>query len=271
MTSTAEQAKQTAQKAEQSEEVDRLARFGLICRGLVWNVVGALFLNVAVGGGARADKQGALGVIKDQPLGEVLLALLGIGFIGYAGWRLLQGAVGHRDARGKPLKRSAKRVASLGRGLIYAALAFSTFRYLFLDSTPDRTRELTARVMDFPGGAVMVGLVGGGLVVGGLVMAVRGLRQRFDDKLKPLPGRLRPVVHVVGTVGLVSRGLVFALVGAFIAWAAVTYDPAKAKGLDAAVKTVERLPMGNWLIGMAALGLLCFGVWSFAEARWRRI
>jgi hypothetical protein len=263
-------AKKAAKKAEDSDEVDALARFGLVCRGVVWSVVGALVLDVAVGGAARADKNGALRLIKEQPLGEVLLALLGVGFTGYAGWRLLEGAVGHRDADAG-LKRWGKRVASLFRGGIYAALAWSTLHFLFVSDKPDRTKEWTSRVMELPGGRTLVGLVGAGVVIGGLVMSVRGLKQDFEEKLKPVPKELRLPVRVVGTVGLVCRGLVFAAVGGFAVAAALTYDPAKARGLDDAVKTIAGWPLGNLLIGLAALGLLCFGLWSFAEARWRKI
>jgi hypothetical protein len=262
--------KTKAKKAENSDEVDALARFGLVCRGLVWSVVGALVLDVAIGGSARADKNGALRVIKDQPLGEVLLVLLGLGFIGYAGWRLLQSAVGHRDAD-EGLERWGKRGASLFRGGVYAALAWSTIHFLFVSDQPDKTKQWTSRVMELPGGRAAVGLVGAGVVIGGLVMAVRGLKQDFEEKLKPVPKELRTAVRAVGTVGLVSRGLVFAAVGGFVVAAALTYDPDKAKGLDDAVKTIAGWPLGNVLIGLGALGLLCFGLWSFAEARWRKI
>lgn len=262
--------KTKARKAEDSDEVDALARFGLVCRGVVWSVVGALVLDVAVGGASRADKNGALRLIKDQPLGEVLLALLGVGFIGYAGWRLLQGVVGHRDAD-EDWKRWGKRGASLFRGGIYAALAWSTIHFLFVSDKPDRTKEWTSRVMELPGGRTVVGLVGAGLVVGGLVMTVRGLKQDFEEKLKPVPKELRKPVRAVGTVGLVSRGLVFAAVGGFVLAAALTYDPDQARGLNDAVRTIAGWPLGNLLIGLGAVGLLCFGLWSFAEARWRKI
>jgi hypothetical protein len=263
-------AKRTARKVEDSDEVDKVARFGLVCRGLTWFVVGALVMDVAVGGAARADRQGAMGVIKGQPLGEVLLALLAVGFIGYAGWRLLQGVVGHRDAKGK-LKRWGKRAASLGRGGIYAFLAVSTIHFLIGNGSPDKTKSITAKVMEFPGGAIAVGVVGVGLCVGGLIMSVRGLKQDFDDKLKRIPKAMRTPVHVIATIGLVGRGLVFSLVGGFVTAAAVTYDPGKARGLDESIKTVRDQPYGPYLIGIAAVGLLCFGLWSFAEARWRKI
>jgi hypothetical protein len=267
---TATQAKAKARKAERSDPVEALARFGLVCRGVVWFVIGLLALDIAFGGRAEADKQGALSAIKDQPLGEVLLVLLGIGFLGYAGWRALEGLVGHRDTD-EGIKRWSKRIASLFRGCVYAWFAWSTAHFVFGDGGRDGTRPLAQRTMAHTGGTLLVGVVGTAVIVGGLVMAVRGLRQKFDDKLKPVPKAWRPPVHVLATTGLVIRGLAFALVGGFVLQAALTYDPNKAKGLDAALKSFAGHLYGQGIVGLAAIGLLCFGLWSFAEARWRRI
>lgn len=267
---TASTTKSSARRAESSTSVDRLARFGLVCRGVVWLLVGMLALDVAVGGRAKADRNGALGVIKDQPFGEVLLAVLVAGFLGYATWRLLQAAVGHHEEEDDK-KRWTKRGASLFRGVLYAGLAVSTLRFLISRGGGDKTKPLTGRVMAHSGGALLVGLVGAGLVIGGLVMAVRGLKQDFDRKLKPVPAGLRTAVKVVGSAGLVGRGLVFALIGWFLVDAAVSFDPNKAKGLDAALRALAKEPFGQVLLVLSALGLIAFALWSFAESRWRRI
>ena len=267
---TASQTKSTARRAENSTSVDRLARFGLACRGLVWLIVGMLAFDAAIGGRAKADRNGALAVIKEQPFGEVLLAVLVAGFLGYAAWRLLQASVGHREEEDDK-KRWGKRGASLFRAVLYAGLAVSTLRFLISSAGTDKTKPVTARVMAHSGGALLVGLVGAGLVVGGLVMAVRGLKQDFDRKLKPVPGGFRTPVNVVGTVGLAGRGMVFALIGWFLVDAAISFDPNKAKGLDAALKTLAQEPFGQLLLVIAAVGLLAFGAWSFVEARYRKV
>ena len=112
--------KQAARKAEDSDVVSGLARLGLVSRGIVWLVVGFLALQVAFGSQAQADKNGAFDTIKDKPLGSLLLVVLAAGFLGYAAWRLLEGAVGHRDEDG--VKRWLKRGSSGFRGLIYLGL-----------------------------------------------------------------------------------------------------------------------------------------------------
>jgi hypothetical protein len=266
------EAKQAAKKAHNSDAVEWLARLGLVSRGVIWLTVGLLAAQVALGDNERADKDGALAAIKDKPLGELLLVVLAVGFLGYAAWRLLEGAVGNRD-EDDDRKRWAKRAGSLFRGGIYLFLAGSTAKFVLGGGGHDKTQPLTARVMTATGGRTLVFLVGAGLVVGGLAMAFRGLRQKFEDLVDEgkMPALLRTVTRVVGTVGLVSRGLVFALVGWFLIDAAVRFEPDQAKGLDASLKTVAQQPFGRVALFAGAVGLLAFAAWSWIEARYRKI
>jgi hypothetical protein len=52
--------------------------------------------------------------------------------------------------------------------------------------------------------------------------------------------------------------------------AAITYDAAKAKGVDGVLRSFAQSPFGPWLLIFVALGLIAFGVLSFVEAKWRR-
>ena len=271
MATTTQDVKGTAQEVRESEPVGWLARFGFAGRGLVYLVLGVLAVQVAVGHSARADKNGALATIKDKPFGGVLLVVLAISFAGYAVWRLLDGVVGHREEDGA--KRWGKRAASFARGLVYAVLAYSTAHFVVSSPGRDKTEPLTARVMGVTGGRTVVGLVGAALVVGGLYMAVRGIREKFLKKLdlRSAGSGLRSAVKAVGVVGLVGRGLVLALIGGFLLQAAWTFDPDKAKGLDASLKSLADAPFGPVLLALAAVGLLAFGLWSWVEARYRRV
>ena len=266
------EAEQAARKAQRSDAVEWLARLGLVSRGVIWLTVGVLAAQVAMGSEKRADKNGALAAIKDKPMGELLLIVLAVGFVGYATWRLLEGAVGHRD-EDDDRKRWAKRLASLFRGGIYLFLAGSTARFLFSGGGNDKTKPLTARVMAHNGGRSLVFAIGAGLVIGGLTMAFRGLRQKFEDLVDEgkMPDGLPTVTHVVATIGLVSRGLVFALVGWFLIDAAVHFEPDNAKGLDASLKTVAHQPFGRVALFAGAVGLLAFALWSWIEAAYRKL
>lgn len=271
MTATTDRAREKAQEAESSKPVEGLARLGLVGRGLLYGLVGVLALRLALGHGGRADRDGALAAVKDEPLGTPLLLVLAVGFLGYAGWRALQAAVGHRDERSHP-RRLAARLGSAGGAIVYAALAWTTFRFVTSHPSGDQTQPLTARLMGLPGGRVVVALVGVAVVAVGVHLLHQGLGRRYLDRLDTaLREPVRSVAVTSGLLGELGRGVVVCLVGAFLVEAAATFDPEKAKGLDAALKQVAGQPFGPVLLGLTALGLVAFGVWSLVEARYRRL
>ena len=71
--------------------------------------------------------------------------------------------------------------------------------------------------------------------------------------------------------GYAAKGLVLAGAGILVIIAALQADPAKASGLDAAVKTLGRAPFGKTLLLLAAAGIAAFGAYSFVRARYGRM
>ena len=68
-------------------------------------------------------------------------------------------------------------------------------------------------------------------------------------------------------VGYVAKGLVLAGAGVLVIVATFTSDPAKASGIDAAVKTLGSAPFGKVLLVFAAVGIAAYGVYSFVRSR----
>lgn len=118
-----------------------------------------------------------------------------------------------------------------------------------------------------------MGVAGVGVSVAGVWIAVQALRRSFHDKLKlaQMGPRVRKLVDVTGVGGGTARGVVFIAAGAFAVRAAVDYEPKKAKGLDDTLRSFAETPLGPWLLVLVAAGLVLFGVFSFAMARWRRV
>ena len=281
MTSAGDDLKQAAQQAHGSAAVAWLARLGLASRGIVWLVIGLLAVSVAAGNQERTDRSGALRAIAEKPFGEALLVVLIVGFLGYAAWRGLSAAVGHRD-QSEPKQRWRKRMVSASRAVLYTGFAVSTLTFLVQGGGgqggggqdgggQDNTEPLTARTMAHTGGRSVVFVVGVIVVLAGLATAVRGARRKQEDRLQGyrVPPALRTPVIVVGVVGLVGRGLVIALIGGFLVKAAAQFQPDEAKGLDAALEAVAEQAYGRGLLFAAALALVAFALWSFAEAAFR--
>ena len=68
-------------------------------------------------------------------------------------------------------------------------------------------------------------------------------------------------VRRLGQVGYVARGAVFALIGVLVVKAAMDHQPGKAQGFDVALKSLAGAPVGQVLLVLPALGLICFGAY----------
>jgi Domain of Unknown Function (DUF1206) len=64
---------------------------------------------------------------------------------------------------------------------------------------------------------------------------------------------------------------VFGLIGWFLVKAAYEHDPKEAIGLDGALQKVIEASYGTILLTIVAVGLLCYALFCFAEARYRRL
>jgi len=249
-----------------------LARAGLTARGVIYILIGWVAILVALGSkGHQADQQGALQLLAGTPLGLVSLWLLFIGFVGYALWRfsqVLSGVPGEGSGAGPRLK-------SLVRGLVYASFAVLTFKIITGKHANQKAQQqdATASLMHHTGGQWLVGIIGLIIVIVGAALVIEGIRQKFMKHLMTsrMSARTRQAVRRLGMIGTTARGLVFALAGVLVIDAAITFDPAKAGGLDKALHTLRNQPFGEFLLILAALGLIAFGIYGLAEARWRRV
>ena len=71
--------------------------------------------------------------------------------------------------------------------------------------------------------------------------------------------------------GYMARGVLLAVVGGFIFYAALTVSPDSAGGISEALDWVHALPFGRWLYGIAALGLVAFGGYSIIQGLYREV
>jgi hypothetical protein len=262
----------SARRAANSPAAHALARAGLAARGIIYILIGWVAILVAVGQSSReADQEGALQLLASKPYGMVSLWLLGIGFACYALWRFSEaafGVTGEGNGAGPRLK-------SLFRGLVYAGLAYLTFQVIsgVHSNEAAKQQDVTASVMHHAGGRWLVGIVGLIVVIAGVALIAQGIRRRFMRQMQTsrMSPRERRVAEWLGVIGTVARGVVFALAGVLVIDAAVTYSPSKAGGVDNALLTLRDQPFGVFLLGLAAVGLIIFGVYGLCEARWRRV
>jgi hypothetical protein len=276
------EAKREVDKASQSKTFEAIARLGLIGKGAIFILIGILAIRVAVGDKGQAeDKSGALETVARQPFGEAIVVALAVFFAAYAIWRFVEAIVGTDDDGAKDW---AKRAGYVGRGAVYAVLAFVAIQIAAGADGENGGKgagsggggnedALTARVLDWPAGQWIVMLAGLAVLGAAGWNVWRGLSRKFKKTwhTEDMSEQEERVATGVGVAGHLARGVTFALIGAFIVRAAWQYDPKETVGLDGALAKLARADYGPWLLGLTALGLICYGLFCFAEARWREV
>jgi len=249
-----------------------LARAGLVARGVVYLIIGVLAFELAIGEGGKATNQtGALKTISDQSFGELMLILLAIGLAGYSLWRLLRAAIGHgaeqRDS-------GPDRIAALASGIAYGILAITAVKILTETGAGSGTpKQPTGGVLDWTGGTVIVAIAGAIMIGVGIYQAYKGLAKKFleDANTGEMSEGVKKAYTALGVFGHVARAVTFALIGYGLIKAAVDYNPKEAIGLDGALRELADASYGPVLLGLVALGLAGFALYSIVDSRYRKV
>ncbi|MEV5981828.1 DUF1206 domain-containing protein [Streptomyces sp. NPDC052114] len=270
--------KRLARRAAKGRGVAAVARAGFVGRGVLYLLIGALALRIAFfdDDGRQADRGGALAELAEKPLGAVMLWLLGGALAGMALWRLSEACFGQAGPDGG---KASKRAMSGGRFLFYGFVAYSVLAFAAGDegsgsgSSDRQTKDVTAKALDWPGGQWIVAAAGAGVLGAGLWIAGRALLRKFRERLRTseMSRRVRRGVDVLGIVGGTARGAVFAAAGGFAVVAALRHEPGEAKGFDDTLRSFADTGGGPWLLALIAVGLAAFGLFSWVNARWRKL
>jgi hypothetical protein len=268
-------AQRTLPSARQASPwIKRLARFGMICAGALYILIGGLAIGLAAGAGGKAtDRTGALHEIGGKPWGTAVLVVLAIGFAGFALWRFTVAVVGEKLETYEDLGWG-KRAWYAARGGFYAVLCYATVEFLVdARASSGNERQQTETVLEWPGGRWLVGAAGVGILGWGIGNAYRGISRNFKDDLRTgqMSAETGRWVTRAGVVGYVARAVVFALIGVFLIRAAIQYDPKEAIGIDGALQKVADQTFGPLLLGVVAAGLIAYGLFYFVRAGYREV
>jgi len=252
--------------------IKRMARVGYAARGLVYIVIGWLSLLSAIGGsGETTDSKGALQTIMASGPGLAIAAVLILGLLSYALWRLIQ-AVLDPDDHGVSAKGLAVRAGLLISGFTYFGLSAYTFS-LWRGSASEGG-----------GGAGafsqwITGIIGGQIAAFALAAIIAGVAvahfikawRRGYEKYLELDDDTKAKIAPVAMTGLVARGAIFLVVAILLFYRGTIAGDADQLGTEDALNFIRDLPGGGMLLILTALGLIAFALYSFAEAAWRRV
>lgn len=262
----------TAIRRPAKQLLEPMARVGWAARGVVFAVLGALVLSTGAGlKASENDPVGALEEIARHPMGKALVGCVGFGLAVYAAWCVAHGALltwGSRRER----KSLVIGIGYVLTGVFYAPLAWAGLELMLGRHDEPRERHFGALFAQ-PYGRALVAALGIVILVVALVQLVIGVGATFKKPLDLRRVRRRALRHAIvalGVVGFVARAALFSVVGTFLVRAALDRAPSEAHGPDRALDAIATLPHGHVLLVPIGLGLLAFGLFSFAAAPYAR-
>ncbi len=260
-----------------------VARSGFVVSGLLHVIIGVLAARIGLGSrSGEASSAGALGSIAQNPFGQVMLWVAVLALAALGAWYLFTAYQDGRDgaagglssAQGDPqdtARDAASAVKNAAKGIAYVAIAVTAFTYATGGSSSEnqKTDDITAQVMGFPGGRWLIGAVGLAVVVVGAYHVFSGVTGKFLETVRNLPqppaGR---AMRVLGHVGYVAKGIALGVVGALFVTAAVQADPDDAGGLDQGLRTLGEQPFGAVILVVVGIGFVAFGAFCVVRARY---
>lgn len=270
----AKSARRDTRRAARNPLLEMAERLGYVARGLLYGAMGGLAMIAASGRGGRfTDQRGVLWLLGTGLAGKVLLMLFLIAIGAYACWGFVRAVFDPFKVGTEPMGL-ATRAGFLWSGLAYTSLAvFAAERLISLPLGPEDTvQRAVLQLVALPAGrwlTIAIGLVG---MAGGLAQFADAYAATFAHYMQHnLRRRERLAIEWLGRAGMVSRGVVFTLVGWFLVTAGLDANAQRAHGYGGAFAAVAAAPLGRALLALVALGFIALGLHSLASARWIRM
>lgn len=263
-------ARDTARRGGDADWLKPAVRLGMVVYGVVHLVVAVLALQLALGDrSGTTNSDGALATLARQPFGQVVIWVVAVGMALLVAWRLLDAVAGHAGEEGSELWKH--RASDIFKAVVYGVLAVSAVQAALGGGSGggSTSESASSRLMGLPGGQLLVGLVGVGILAYAAGEVWQGLSHKHAEHLE-IGGRTGAsgrAYLALGTAGYVSKGIALGIVGVLFCYAAITHDPKQSGGLDQALREVLSQPFGPWLLGAIAVGIGCYGLFCFARAR----
>jgi hypothetical protein len=274
--------KGAARAAQDSTAFRIVARIGYVVLGILHIVIGVIAISIATGGGGEADQGGALEQIRNAPMGVALLWLIAIGLAALAIWQIAEAFL-ERNPDTK--KKWGYRIKYLGTAAVYIAISITAIVFAMggQSDSSESTQSFSAQLMATPGGVFLLVLVGLIVLGIGIAFIFRGITKAFVKYLDLPSGAgdtgaeqtakegARTGIVTFGVIGYIAKGIAIGVAGVLFIVAAVTADPEQAGGLDAALHSLAELPFGPIILWIVGLGLVLYGIFCFARARYARM
>lgn len=251
---------------DKSQRFIGLVRLGYAARGLTYILLGILALGTS--GKEIAGAQGVFDYLQDMPLGTPLLWIVALGLLAYALYKLLAGFANLENCEDNAIG-AAKRAGQVASGVIHLFLSYAAYKFATGQkasaSGDGGGQAMAGPVMDFELGALLIGLVGLGMLAAAVMQAKHAVT---GDFMKHIASSAPRAVEGIGRAGHSARAVVFAVIGWSLMRAAWLDSEGAVKGLGEALLGLRD---NGVVYALVAIGLLLFGAFSLVTARYRII
>ncbi|AVR46306.1 DUF1206 domain-containing protein [Christiangramia fulva] len=254
-------------------KIQKMARVGYIAKGGVYAITGILAFMAAfnMGGGQTSGKTGVVNFLQKQPFGNALLILLALGLLCYAGWRFFQ-SIKDPEHIGDSEHGKIKRVGLFISGLIYLSLAgYAVLQLINAGSSGGGNNNLS--FLSGSLGVVVFAVIGIALIGLSIHKFQKAYSKNFLRKFNYksiTEEKRRKLVKNTGYLGIIARGVVFAIMAYIFIRGAYHSNTNDIKNISDAFDFLQKSSYGPWLLGLVALGLICYGIYMFAMAKYRQ-
>lgn len=247
--------------------IEKLYRFGLFSKGIVYVLIGVLFISAS--GARNTGSKDALQYLGSQPYGQILLGLIGVGLFGYVAWRLYQ-VFGKSIHGGKDEKVSiAKRIGYLASAIVYGFLGYSAFSMINGGGggSGSGTGDIISKILSQSWGDIF--LIASAIIffIVGIYQFYKAVSNKFMKNVS-ISGKKREVYKKSGKIGIIARSVVFFLLG----WQFLSTGPqgSNPASVGQALEFMQNKG-GIWMAIILAAGLTAYGVYTVIKARYRHI
>ncbi|MHA7059982.1 DUF1206 domain-containing protein [Aquimarina sp. M1] len=251
------------------QKIKTVARVGYGAKGVVYAITGILAFMTAFNlGGQKAGKLQVIQFLEEQSFGKIILAILGIGLICYAIWRCMQ-SISDPEGIGSDGKGIVKRISFFISGAVYLALGIYSIIEIFKESSNGGNSSSLGGFATFV--FITIGIA---LAIKSIYQFIKAIKGDFLKKFK-----ISEISNVarkkflkrIGYAGLISRGIVVGIIAYFFIKGGINASSSseEMKGTSEAFSFIQQNTSGPWIFGLIALGLICYGIYMFAMAKYR--
>lgn len=253
---------------------ETVIRFGIATKGFVYILLGGLTVMAAAGlGGEKSDSNSALGSLTGSTFGQLLLAATSAGLMAYVFWRFYQAFVDPEN-KGSDAKGLAIRFGYFSSGVIYGILAYSAIELLTGSGSGSGGggNSMIAKALSKTYGQIIVGIIACIYLGKAMYQIYRAYSGNYKKKVQEqhLNEHTQKLMVVSGIAGYTARGIVIGIIAYLTFRAAFTSNSDNGGGTKEAFDFLQN-EFGVLVLGVIALGLVLYGVFTIIKAKHRRV